>query len=111
MALGDSRSQGIGAQTIAGGWAGQLHARFAAAGQPMRLVNLSVTGARVRGVLAREFGKKKAAVAVGHSILVICWHLLTDDRDYADLGGDYFTRRNTDRQSDRLIAQLHNLGY
>jgi transposase len=61
--------------------------------------------------LARRIGKKKAAVAVGHSILVICWHLLTEDCDYADLGGDYFTRRNTDRQRDRLIAQLHSLGY
>jgi hypothetical protein len=28
-----------------------------------------------------------------------------------DLGGDYFTRRNTDRQRDRLIQQLHTLGY
>jgi hypothetical protein len=38
---------------------------------------------------------------------VICWHLLTNDCDYDDLGGDYFTRRNTDRQRDRLIKQLH----
>ena len=61
--------------------------------------------------LARRIGKKKAAVAVAHSILVICWHLLTDDHDYTDLGGDYFTRRNPDRQRDRLIKQLHGLGY
>ena len=61
--------------------------------------------------LARRIGKKKAAVAVAHSILVICWHLLTNDCDYDDLGGDYFTRRNTDRQRDRLIAQLQGLGY
>jgi transposase len=61
--------------------------------------------------LARRIGKKKAAVAVGHSILVICWHLLTEDCDYADLGGDWFTRRNRDRQRDRLIQQLHTLGY
>jgi transposase len=61
--------------------------------------------------LARRIGKKKAAVAVAHSILVICWHLITDDHDYDDLGGDYFTRRNTDRQRDRLIKQLHTLGY
>jgi transposase len=61
--------------------------------------------------LARRIGKKKAAVAVGHSILVICWHLLTNDNDYADLGGDYFTRHNPDRQRDRLIAQLQALGY
>jgi len=61
--------------------------------------------------LARRIGKKKAAIAIAHSILVICWHLLTDDRDYDDLGGDYFTRRNVDRQRDRLIAQLQGLGY
>jgi transposase len=62
--------------------------------------------------LARRIGKKKAAIAVGHSILVICWHLLTEDCDYDDLGGDYYTRRtNPDKQRDRLIAQLHNLGY
>jgi transposase len=61
--------------------------------------------------LARRIGKKKAALAVGHSILVICWQLLTDDCDYDDLGGDYFTRRNPDRQRDRLIAQLQHLGY
>jgi transposase len=38
-------------------------------------------------------------------------HLLTHDCDYTDLGGDYFTRRNTNRQRDRLIKQLHTLGY
>ena len=62
--------------------------------------------------LSRRIGKKKAAVAVGHSILVICWHLLTEDADYDDLGGDYFQRRaNPDRQRDRAIQQLHGLGY
>lgn len=44
--------------------------------------------------LARRIGKKKAAIAVGHSILVIAWHLLTEDSDYEDLGSDYFTRRD-----------------
>jgi len=62
--------------------------------------------------LARRIGKKKAAVAVGHSILVICWHLLSDDCDYADLGGDWFSRRaNADRHRDHLIGQLQALGY
>src|SRR3954451_4942320 len=61
--------------------------------------------------LARRIGKKKAAVAVAHSILVICWHLLSDDCDYDDLGGGYFTRHSPDRQRDRLIQQLTSLGY
>lgn len=62
--------------------------------------------------LARRIGKKKAAVAVSHSILVICWHLLTERSDYQDLGGDYFARRNNpDRRRDHHIQQLHALGY
>jgi len=62
--------------------------------------------------LARRIGKKKAAVAVGHSILVIAWHLLEGDCDYHDLGSDWFTRRNdTDRHKTHLIKQLQALGY
>lgn len=62
--------------------------------------------------LSRRIGKRKAAVAVGHSILVVCWHLLTNDCDYDDLGGDYFTRRtDRDKRRDHLIGQLHDLGY
>jgi hypothetical protein len=56
--------------------------------------------------LARRIGKQEAAVAVGHSILVIAWHLLTNDCDYADLGGDYFVRRDADRARQRAVAQL-----
>jgi transposase len=61
--------------------------------------------------LARRIGKKQAAMAVGHSILVIAWHLLADDCDYAEFGGDYFVRRDTDRQRQRAVAQLQALGY
>ena len=62
--------------------------------------------------LSKRLGKKRAAIAVGHSILVIAWHLLTNDRDYDDLGGDYFTRRgDTARHQDRLVQQLQDLGY
>jgi transposase len=61
--------------------------------------------------LARRIGKKKAAMAVGHSILVIAWHLLAYDCDYRDLGGDFFVQRDTDRARQRAVAQLHALGY
>jgi transposase len=61
--------------------------------------------------LARRIGKKKAAGAVGHSILVIAWHLLAYDCDYRDLGGDFFVRRDTDRARQRAVAQLQALGY
>ncbi len=46
---------------------------------------------RIRG----RRGTAKATVAVGHSILVICWHLLSTGEIYTDLGGDYFDKRRT----------------
>ena len=61
--------------------------------------------------LARRIGKKKAAVAVSHSILAIAWHLLTENCDYDDLGGDYFVQRDADRARQHAVAQLQALGY
>ena len=62
--------------------------------------------------LARRIGNKKAAGAVGHSILVIAWHLLSNDCDYHDLGGDWFARRaDHDRRKTHLVKQLQALGY
>lgn len=62
--------------------------------------------------LARRIGKKKAAMAVGHSILIATWHILTHDVDYDDLGGDWFARKlNDDHRRDQAIRNLHDLGY
>jgi transposase len=58
--------------------------------------------------LARRIGKKKAALAVGHSILVIAWHLLPNQTNYTELGADWFVRRidNNTHRRDRLISEL-----
>ena len=62
---------------------------------------------RIRG----RRGPSKAAVAVGHSILVICWHLLSTGETYTDLGSDYFDKRRTSTAHQRrLITQLEALG-
>ena len=62
--------------------------------------------------LAHRIGKKKAAVAVAHTILVIAWHLLANDVDYDDLGADHFTRRtDPNRRQDSLVRQLQAMGY
>jgi transposase len=60
--------------------------------------------------LVTRMGKKKALVAVGHSILVIAYHVVQKRTPYQDLGGDYFARRNVDKQRKRLIRQLEGLG-
>jgi transposase len=56
-------------------------------------------------------GHKKALGAVKHSILCACWHMLTTGELYRDLGGDYFQRRDPERTTKRLIAQLEALGH
>lgn len=60
--------------------------------------------------LVKRKGAKKALVAVGHSILVIAYHLLKNRTTYQELGGDYFDRRYRDKQRQRLIHQLQGLG-
>ncbi len=60
--------------------------------------------------LARRRGKKKATVAVAHSLLVIAYHILKEGTTYRDLGPDYFDRLGKGRLQQRLIAQLEALG-
>jgi transposase len=67
--------------------------------------------ARYRRLAARR-GKKRALVALEHSILIAIWHMFTHDTEYADLGGDYFLHRaGRARQTRRLVSQLNQLGY
>ncbi len=56
-------------------------------------------------------GPKKAAVAVGHSILVIAYHLLTRKEDYHDLGPAHLDERRRERAKRRALAQLDALGF
>jgi transposase len=69
-------------------------------------------GERYRRI-ARRRGTKRAIVAVGRSILVIIWHLLSDpDARYHDLGpGFYATRTDTERRKRNHVRQLEALGY
>ena len=56
-------------------------------------------------------GKKRAAVAVGHTILVAAYHILKDEVEYRDLGGDYFEKRTEAQTTRRLVKQLERFGY
>jgi transposase len=61
--------------------------------------------------LAARRGKKKALVAVGHSILVIAYHVLTQATEYHDLGPIFFDQRDEQRVTRRLVDRLQALGY
>jgi transposase len=67
-------------------------------------------GAQFRRFLPRK-GKKRAVVAVAHSILIIIYHLLTKREPYRDLGTTYFDLRDRQAVERRLVRRLEALGY
>lgn len=62
------------------------------------------------GRLAARRGKKRAAVAVAHSILVIAYHIIKNGTQYVDLGGNYFDERKQEIVQKQLIRRLEKLG-
>jgi transposase len=83
------------------------------------LIEAAAAAAKTKGTylaaqyhrLVRRRGRNKAAVAVGHSILVIVWHLLQHDCPYVDLGSTYFDERDRTATERRLVHRLEQLGY
>jgi transposase len=69
-------------------------------------------GERYRRI-ARRRGKNRAIVAVGRSILVIVWALLSDqEAQFVDLGPDYYNFRiNPQRKVRQHVRELQSLGY
>ena len=61
--------------------------------------------------LAGRRGKKRAIVAVAHSILVISYHIIQRKEPYRELGGDYFDQRRPEATAKRLLKRLQQLGY
>jgi transposase len=61
--------------------------------------------------LARRIGKKKAIVAVSHSLLIIIYHMLREQSDYRDLGATYFETRDKERLRTSALRRLESLGY
>lgn len=61
--------------------------------------------------LAARRGAKKATIALGHSILVIIYHLMTQETDYQDLGANYYDEHDRQAVQRRLVRRLEQLGY
>jgi hypothetical protein len=55
--------------------------------------------------------KKRAIIAVAHSMVVSFYHMLTNRQPYQDLGADYFDQRSKGVRTDWLLKQLNKLGY
>jgi transposase len=61
--------------------------------------------------LAGRRGKKKAIVAVMHSILVIAYHLIQRNEPYTELGGNYFDQHDVQATKRHLVRRLEKLGF
>ena len=67
-------------------------------------------GARYHRI-ARRRGRKKAIIAIAHSLLEIAYYVLTREEDYRDLGANYFDERDRQAVTHRMVRRLQNLGY
>jgi len=70
----------------------------------------SYLSAQYRRLAARR-GKKKAIIALGHSLLIIAYHVLKRRVDFQDLGPTYFDERDRTNVERRLVRRLERLGY
>jgi transposase len=61
--------------------------------------------------IARRRGKKRALLAVAHSLLVVIYHMLRTKKPYSELGADYFDKLETDRIERQAVRRLEQLGY
>jgi len=59
--------------------------------------------------LAARRGKRRAIVAIAHSMLVSAWHMLTYQQPYRELGGDYFDQRSKDAKVSYMVRRLEKL--
>ena len=56
-------------------------------------------------------GHKRALGAVKHSLLTAIWQMLATGETYRDLGADYFTQRDPERQTKRLVRRIERFGH
>jgi transposase len=61
--------------------------------------------------LSKRRGSKRAAVAVGHSILVIYYHMMKTGEPYQEKGADYFQQGGQQQLQAQLVRRLEQLGY
>ena len=61
--------------------------------------------------LAARRGKKRAIMAVAHSIVVSAFYMLSRNEPYHDLGATYFDERRREHLVDRLTQRIERLGY
>lgn len=66
--------------------------------------------AQFQRISARR-GKKRAYVAVAHSMLIAIYHILKDNIPFVDLGSEYYNQFNKERKINVYLKKLKALGW
>jgi transposase len=61
--------------------------------------------------IARRRGKKRAIIAVAHSLLVTIYHMIRDNKPYEDLGPEHLEQLDTERLQRQAVQRLEHLGF
>jgi hypothetical protein len=70
----------------------------------------SYLGERYRRLKKRR-GSKRAALAVGHSILVIFYQMMKTGQEYEEKGEEFFRQKDRGKVEQQLVRRLERLGY
>ena len=60
---------------------------------------------------AMRRGKKRATLAVAHSILIAIYYMIKEDKEYQDLGADFYNKFNKEKKANAYMKKLKELGY
>jgi transposase len=103
--------------------AGKHRATTTRSGNPWltsALVEAAWSAARTKGCylgvrfwrIAKRRGQQRALIAIAHTILIICWHLINNETTFDELGTDYLAGHDQpERRRRLLVSQLEQLGY
>ena len=61
--------------------------------------------------IAMRRGKKRAILAVAHSILIAIYYMIKEDKEYEDLGADFYNKFNKEKKANAYIKKIKELGY
>ena len=56
-------------------------------------------------------GKKRAIVAVAHTMLIAIYHMINENKEYKDLGSDFYNKFNKEKKANAYLKKLKELGY
>ena len=56
-------------------------------------------------------GKKRALLAVAHTMLIAIYYMIKEDKEYIDLGADFYNKFNKEKKANAYMKKLKELGY